>query len=87
MAVQVNHSKLELARQPVRHCLDDRQAKRMGVMRPGDEIVVTRGVLWITQQGDPDDHLVQKGQTYTPAGRGLVVVQAVRDDTSFFSRN
>lgn len=36
------------------------------------------GCLWVTQDGDPDDHILQTGETIRFPGRGLVVTSALR---------
>jgi hypothetical protein len=37
------------------------------------------GVLWITREGDPADHVLGIGGSWTAAGPGMVVVEAVED--------
>ncbi|MBX3664390.1 MAG: cupin domain-containing protein [Burkholderiales bacterium] len=39
------------------------------------------GLLWVTQEGDPLDHMVPAGARYCSAGTGLVVASAIRDGT------
>jgi hypothetical protein len=36
------------------------------------------GCLWVTQEGDSDDHILQAGESIGFAGRGLVVTSALR---------
>lgn len=43
----------------------------------GVRIEVQTGNLWVTQEGDQADHLLGPGESYTVAGRTLVVVQAL----------
>jgi Protein of unknown function (DUF2917) len=45
----------------------------------GKAIAVFDGMVWITQEGDPDDVFVRAGQTFTFARRGLVIVEAIED--------
>jgi hypothetical protein len=47
--------------------------------RPGLRIRSARGQLWITQAGSADDTVLLAGQTFTPAPRGRVVIQALTD--------
>lgn len=47
--------------------------------RCGARLVVAEGQAWITQAGDPRDHLPESGETVTLADRGLVVVQNLAD--------
>lgn len=41
------------------------------------EIGVKQGKLWVTQTGDPTDHILSTGESFTACGRGLLVVQAL----------
>jgi hypothetical protein len=43
---------------------------------------VTRGTLWITQEGDPQDVVLRAGDNWTVERNGLTVVQA-QDDAIF----
>jgi hypothetical protein len=47
--------------------------------RPGLHIRCTRGQLWITQAGSADDIVLLADDTFTPAPRGRVVIQALTD--------
>jgi len=40
-------------------------------------VVVFQGSVWITQQGDPSDHIVKSGESFTFDRRGLAVVEAL----------
>lgn len=40
----------------------------------------TRGVAWVTQEGDRRDHILRAGQAVAPARHGRVVVQAIHRD-------
>jgi hypothetical protein len=44
----------------------------------GVQIVVPRGLVWITQEGDPDDHFVAAGVRFTVTCAGRVVMQGIR---------
>lgn len=42
-------------------------------------VVVFRGSVWITQDGDPRDAFINAGETFTIDRRGLVLVEALED--------
>jgi hypothetical protein len=43
------------------------------------QILCGAGVLWITQDGDPVDHILERGERFTVTRPGRVVVQGMRD--------
>ena len=43
------------------------------------QILCGAGVLWITQDGDPEDHILERGERFTVTRPGRVVVQGMRD--------
>lgn len=43
-------------------------------------VQVTRGVAWVTQEGDRRDHILRAGQQVVLARHGRVVVQAIHRD-------
>jgi hypothetical protein len=45
----------------------------------GQVIYCQAGVCWITQEGDPQDHLLGTGERLTIDRAGLVVVQGITD--------
>ena len=45
--------------------------------REGVTLGVREGLLWITQTGDPKDHLLGAGESFHTDARGLLVVQAL----------
>jgi hypothetical protein len=47
--------------------------------RLGLRIRCARGQLWITQAGSADDVVLLPGETFAPAPRGRVVIQALTD--------
>ncbi len=57
--------------------LDPQAVERLARVQPGDAIVCTGGVLWVTQEGDPEDYLLQKGGVFIASRLGAVVVQAL----------
>lgn len=51
--------------------------------RPGQQLVGVRGVLWITQDGDPRDIFVAAGERFVFDRRGTAVVHALREAGAF----
>jgi hypothetical protein len=45
----------------------------------GLSVVCTDGILWITQEGDLKDYILEAGERYVIARRGSVVVEACSD--------
>jgi hypothetical protein len=45
----------------------------------GEGIAVFEGQVWVTQDGDPDDTILEAGQSHPLRGEGDVVVQAFAD--------
>jgi hypothetical protein len=41
----------------------------------GTKILCTGGELWITQEGDPYDHVLKCGEQFVITNRGVVIVQ------------
>ena len=81
MAIRVSRSKINLLRSPgnrrqSQRCLRAQEIERLDGMRPGDAIICTNGVLWVTQAGDPADYLLKKGKKFVASRVGLVLVQA-----------
>ena len=42
------------------------------------QIVCAVGVLWITQAGDPEDYILERGERFTVTRSGRVVIQGMR---------
>lgn len=40
-------------------------------------IICVRGLLWITQEGDPTDYVLHRGQSFVPQTAGLVLVEGM----------
>lgn len=40
-------------------------------------IEVQSGSLWVTQEGDPADHIVNPDHSFKASGQGLIVLQAL----------
>lgn len=49
----------------------------------GAVLAVTEGLLWLTRSGDPADHLLAAGTTFTFPRGALVVVQALRQEARY----
>ncbi len=49
----------------------------------GASLAVTDGLLWLTRSGDPADHLLSAGTTFTFPRGALVVVQALRHEARY----
>ena len=45
----------------------------------GSTVICEHGVLWLTQSGDPIDHVLLPGQRYTLKKTGKVLVEALRE--------
>jgi hypothetical protein len=45
--------------------------------QPSTRVMCTAGTLWLTQPGDPQDHFLKAGQSFTPNQRGTVLVQGL----------
>ena len=45
--------------------------------RGGADLTTRQGALWITQTGDPTDHILKAGESFHVEGGRLVVVQAL----------
>ena len=48
---------------------------------PAPHLAVERGSAWVTQAGDPRDHLVCPGRPLSLAAHGQVVVQALGNES------
>ena len=53
--------------------------RRMRKTRRHGTLSCDSGVLWVTQTGDRKDHILLAGDEMVMAGRGTVLVQAMRD--------
>ena len=45
------------------------------------EVSCSRGVLWITQEGNGEDIILKQGQRVTLRSRGRVLIQALKDSS------
>ncbi|RYG27002.1 DUF2917 domain-containing protein [bacterium] len=70
-----HHSKVGLKLD--RDAVVDLHPSREGLTRGGITLRVREGRLWITQTGDPNDHVVGVGESFHTDAPGLLVVQAL----------
>lgn len=47
----------------------------------GRVISCREGVLWLTQTGNPGDHLIRAGESFSVGHPGLVLISALEDST------
>jgi len=62
--------------------LSNNSQKSLAVRR-GSEIVCLEGVLWITLDGDIRDHILAAGEKFTANRKGKVVLQALKNSSTF----
>ncbi len=55
--------------------------------RRGDVISCSNGTLWITQENDMKDYVIESGQSFWVTRRGAVVVQALQNSNFNYSLN
>jgi hypothetical protein len=71
--------------------LHDKHGRQLHSMAAGDtrSVMAARGtvvrclsgLIWVTQEGDPLDHMVPAGARYCSGSTGLIVASAIKDDT------
>ena len=47
----------------------------------GDRIELTSGMIWVTQPGDPEDHLLEHGDTLLITRPGRIIAQGLAEST------
>ncbi len=70
MANYVPEQELELQR--------GKLLKLAGDLR-GERIICEKGSLWVTQTGDPEDHVLKAGQEFIVTNPGLVLIESLCD--------
>lgn len=45
----------------------------------GARIICQQGYLWITQEGDPQDHILRVGERFVVGRPGRIVIQGLRE--------
>jgi len=92
MTVRTVDSKMNTTRDQKTTPLSERRlcaqmVERLAGIDRGDAILVTQGTLWVTQEGDPQDYIVQEGERFVANRHGSVVVEALTDASMRYSRN
>ncbi len=49
--------------------------------KPRLAVNCNHGLLWITNSGDPYDHIVSAGRRFSPKRKGNLLIEAMRDAT------
>ena len=57
--------------------LEGTELLKLDLEQPHASVLCTAGTLWLTQQGDPQDHFLEAGQAFTLNQRGTVLVQGL----------
>jgi hypothetical protein len=47
--------------------------------RPGTVIFCKKGIVWVTQSNDVEDHILYPGEEFVSDRRGKVLIQAMRE--------
>lgn len=42
-------------------------------------LICVTGIVWITQEGDVEDHVLEQGDEFQPSRRGRIVIWALTD--------
>jgi hypothetical protein len=63
------------------HCLEAQSVERLSDIRPGDTVLSGGGLMWVTQEGDPQDYMLQQGEAFIASRQGVVVIEALREAT------
>ena len=92
MTVRTVDSKLNTTRNQKAAQLPERRlcaqmVERLAGIDRGDAILVTQGILWVTQEGDPQDYVLSEGERFVANRHGSVVVEALTDASMRTSRN
>lgn len=61
--------------------LDENSAMRLPRGKPALVVRVERGTVLLTQAGELEDHLLEEGEAFVLAGRGLTVAWAFTEAT------
>lgn len=75
-----------MSQKTVRSRLNAQEVQRL-TSSQGKQLEVAKGVLWVTQEGDPQDYLLKAGERLTLERDGLTLVQALTDADYCFSQN
>jgi hypothetical protein len=55
--------------------------------RRGDVITCVKGILWVTQQGDLKDYIIEAGRSFWVTRPGTIIVQALDHSQFKYSLN
>ena len=67
--------------------LEPQAVERLPDLQCSEAIVCTGGILWITQEGDPEDYMLRKGSAFVVNRQVVVVVQALTKATYRISKD
>jgi len=59
--------------------LDRKDICRLEGRKRGPAVTCLEGAVWITQAGDPRDHILVAGEKFAVNRRGVVLLEAVRE--------
>ena len=84
MTVRLSNQRISILRSQDRRtrsggCLGAQEIERLEGVNAGDTIFCANGVLWVTQEGDPEDYLLKKGEKFVAERPGLVLIQGLKD--------
>jgi hypothetical protein len=57
--------------------LEGQELLKLEFGQPGTRVLCTTGTLWLTQAGDPHDHILKTGQAFTLDQPGTILVQGL----------
>lgn len=60
-------------------CMQDDDFLKLDGDHRNEQITALEGTLWVTQQSDLEDYLLQPYQTFTVSSAGTVLVQALEN--------
>jgi len=64
---------------PIEVGLGAHDLRRLEGDRRRSVISCLEGTVWITQEGDAEDHVLRRGEHFNVSQPGLVLVEAIRD--------
>ncbi len=62
---------------PALHTLEDDEVLRIEIRRKPRRVTCLEGCLWVTQEGDRNDYVLRKGETFRSAARGVLYIQSL----------
>ncbi len=79
MSVQVSNSRITVMAPHGERCLAAQSVERLDGICPGEGIVCTDGVLWVTLEGDPEDYVLIEGEMFVADRPGMLLMQALNE--------